>query len=462
MNTLKKQRTQLETSASELLKAALKSGMQQAEVVAVYSQASKISMEKQDFQLASTDEGYSIGLRVIHDGHQGFTSHNSLSAADLKWMAAKATEIARISEPNPYASIPKPQRIPDTAPTLGWDEALFQLSMPTQKEWALKLYQTVTSDKRFLLNEGALQFGADCVLVMNSLGIHQVHAGTSASWSLMGMARDGNILTSFDYFSRIARQARRLGDKIVADAIAFRDEIISDLVQGPSQSYRGVVAFSPRAVSEIFLSGLSSHLNGRSVLENQGHWKLQDIEKTVLNQKIRLEDQPWYADRFGYALFDREGTPTRPLSLIDQGVLRNFALDSYAAAGLKRPTTGHAAGSSTTLPSVGFHSLSLAGGETPWKTIIRDLSAAKENLLVVNRFSGQVDSTTGDFSGVAKGGHWWQHGERVYTVNETLISGNIFDTLGSGLVELSQETLLVNSSEDCPYLVADGISVTGR
>ena len=68
---------------------------------------------------------------------------------------------------------------------------------------------------------------------------------------------------------------------------------------------------------------------------------------------------------------------------------------------------------------------------------------------------------TGDFSGVAKGAEWWVNGERRYYVQETLISGNIFQALGEDLFAISKETEVIDCDEESPTLVINNISVTG-
>ena len=134
--------------------------------------------------------------------------------------------------------------------------------------------------------------------------------------------------------------------------------------------------------------------------------------------------------------------------------------DQYSANALKLNSTGHALGGPNSLPSVSSHCLCLKGGEEPLEKLLTRTAETQGNFLYVHRYSGQTDPVTGDFSGVAKGGEWWQQGERVYYVQETMISGNLFEALQEDLFGLSRETEVVESSEECPTLVLDQVSVT--
>ena len=136
-------------------------------------------------------------------------------------------------------------------------------------------------------------------LVMNSQGTHKLERETEASWGLMGMGVDGDLITSFDYFQNLARTSTKVPEKIQASTRKFRDRVLSDLKQGPAKSYKGAVVFTPRAVIDILLGALSYHLNGRVVVEKTGKWGLKNIGETILDPQLSILDNPWLTDRFG-------------------------------------------------------------------------------------------------------------------------------------------------------------------
>jgi PmbA protein len=460
MESLKKERLNLENATSQLLTFALKAGAQTAEVCGSYGQKTRISLEKQDYHLASSDDGYGLGIRVLVGQKQGFASCNTLEARDLKEVALRAVEIAGFSPENPHYAILPGTNVPPHAPLDLWDDSLFQLSLQTQKEWTKQMVNEAMKDKRFRLNEGSLEIGCSLFLVANSLGTHQTQKETIAAWSLMGMGVEGENITSFDYFSEMTRKAPVVLERLVHSTRQFRDRVLSNLKTGPAQSYRGVVLFSPRAALEILTSELLYHFNGRTVAEGTSRWKAQDIGKKVIDSSLTISDDAWAADRMGCSIFDREGTPTQNRVLLEKGHLRSFLLDNYAARALGLSSTGNAAGGPGSIPTVGSHVTNVAGGKESLKSLLKRIGEQQKEFLVVNRYSGQVDPVTGDFSGVAKGGDWWINGERIHSVKETLISGNLFEALGKSLIGISAETEVIDSSDSSPWLVCDQISVT--
>lgn len=459
--TLKTEKERLEIAGEKLLSYAMKSGAESAEVCGSYGLRTKIALEKQDYHLASSDDGYSLGVRVLLGNRQGFASCNSTDPAELKEAALKANEIASFSPENPHYMIRKTDNIPVAAPTQLVDPALSDLSIQTQKDWTRLMVQEATRDKRFKLNEGTLEIGTGLSLILNSFGTHQLEADSMASWSLMGMGVEGEKITSFDYFSEISRKAQATPEKIVQSTKRFVSEVLANLSTGASQSYKGRVIFSPRAVLDILISGLTYHLNGRIVAEKTGRWGLNDRDKPILSPKLTLIDNPWLTDRSGCSSFDREGVPTSPLTLIDSGILRAFCLDQYAAHALEQSSTGHAAGGPSSLPTVSTHTLCVSAGSESKKSLYEEAIKTQNSFLVVHRYSGQSDPVTGDFSGVAKGAEWWVGGEKKYHVQETLISGNFFEALGKDLLGVSKEIEIIDSDEESPTLLIDNISVTG-
>lgn len=460
MDNLKKERKGLEEAGAQLISEACKAGADSAEVFGSFAHRNKITLEKQDYHLASSDEGYQLGLRILKNNRQGFASTNSTDPKDLKEVATRALEIGTFSPENPLFTIQTSQ--PEkTHPDLNlWDPALAHISLQTQKEWVEWMKREFLKDSRLRLNEGSLEVGKGISLIVNSKGIHHAESETSCVWSLMGMASDKEILTSFDYFSHLSRKAQGAGDIIIKTTSAFRDSLLRSLRIGEGRSYRGLVLFSPRAVLDVLLDSLIYHLNGRVLLDGSSRWKLSDREKVVLNPAINLIDSPWFSDRFSCGFFDREGTPTEEVELFSNGHLKNFLLDNYSAKGLHLSSNGHAVGGATSLPTVGPHSICLKGGDKSLVTLMKETDPSSHGILWINRYSGQTDPVTGDFSGIAKSGEWWVNGEFRYCVKETLVSGNLFESLGSNLVGLSSETQVVDCSGESPWALIDGLSVT--
>ncbi len=124
---------------------------------------------------------------------------------------------------------------------------------------------------------------------------------------------------------------------------------------------------------------------------------------------LNVVDNPFIEGGFGSRLFDAEGIAAKPLPIFENGVLRNFFVDTYYAKKLEMdPTTG---GSSNIVIPPGTKSLC---------ELIADID---RGILVSGFIGGSANPTTGDFSQ----GVWGtliENGTLTQPVAEMNVSGN--------------------------------------
>jgi PmbA protein len=137
------------------------------------------------------------------------------------------------------------------------------------------------------------------------------------------------------------------------------------------------------------------------------------------------------------------------MAIIEHGVLKCHLHDCYSAKKLGT-TSNHAAG--------GPFGLNVGVGKLQRKELF---ALAPGKVLYVDRFSGNVDALTGDFSGVAKSSHIYENGEHLYPVMETMIAGNVFDLIDQ-IVGVGKEQILISDMMACPEMVVGGVNVSGK
>ena len=123
--------------------------------------------------------------------------------------------------------------------------------------------------------------------------------------------------------------------------------------------------------------------------------------------------------------FDGEGQPTRRTVAIDRGKLASYLLDSYSARKLGMQTTGSAARSAGSPPSVGTTNFWLEPGDASLEEIIADTG---RGLLVTELIGMGFNPVTGDYSRGAAG-LWIENGEIAHPVEEITIAGNLGEML---------------------------------
>lgn len=124
---------------------------------------------------------------------------------------------------------------------------------------------------------------------------------------------------------------------------------------------------------------------------------------------LTISDDPLIPKGFGSRLFDGEGLAAKVLPVFDQGVLKNYFIDTYYGKKLKAaPTTG------------GVSNLSWKLGTKGQEELLLDM---KDGILVTGFLGGNSNGTTGDFS-LGVQGFRVRGGAIAEPVSEMNISGN--------------------------------------
>lgn len=137
-----------------------------------------------------------------------------------------------------------------------------------------------------------------------------------------------------------------------------------------SPTYKGVVLFSPRAVEEILLGTILYHASGSSVMDGKSIWN-QSIGKKVVSPLISISDHPHDPRFTGATAFDGDGSPNMKPLPIGNGV-------QNAVHRLHSAKTG-----ASPLRTSGLFALVVE----PGKTDLKEMQNARNELLIVDRFS---------------------------------------------------------------------------
>ncbi|WP_457620286.1 TldD/PmbA family protein [Methanopyrus sp.] len=187
-----------------------------------------------------------------------------------------------------------------------------------------------------------------------------------------------------------------------------------------------VVAFHPRALSELLTHVLIPALSGLEVLKGTSGFDRGDIGREVGSEDLRVVNDPTLDRRPGSYAFDDEGNTPRRVELISDGILRSFYTDLYSAGRLETESTGSGLGIRRPEPS-------------PANVIVRGDASVEEVLeradLVVYRTLGAhtASHVSGRFSVTAL----WAETEEGRVV-PTSVRGNLYSSLRDALI--SEET----------------------
>jgi len=292
--------------------------------------------------------------------------------------------------------------------------------------------------------------GNGLTALATSTGFAGAQSGSSHSVSASVLAGEGaRMQRDYHYHS-----ARHLPDLEAADsvgaeagrrAVARLDPV--RLKSGPMP-----VVFDPRASSSL-LGHFAGAITG-SAIARKTSYLLEKLGEQVFSRGISIIDDPWRVRGMRSRAFDSEGLPTRPVSLVDDGVLTQWIADTASARQLGIAPTGHAGRGVSGAPGAGTSNLHLAAGSATPAELIADIA---DGFYVTELIGMGVNGLTGDYSRGASGFHIVD-GQIAEAVAEVTIAGNLL-TMFAALVPA--DDLIFRHATNAPTVRIEGMTLAG-
>ncbi|MCE9500394.1 MAG: TldD/PmbA family protein [Leptospira sp.] len=437
---------------AELIAKAKRSGTKEVEIFSSFYSSTEISLEKNDINSSNASEETTYGIRVIENNCEGFATTNDAESIYESILEAKALAIAQ-KTPDPAMELPVKAELKkveglysDEMDSLSFEDILelVKESLETKKN----RYPKVNIDS------GSFSFYKGFKFISSSRGVHagEIEAGISAGY--MGMAVDGDDIGSFDHEGCFSRSLSGFRKEQNENFSEFLEKCMSALKARTIDGFRGNILIPPESVFS-FLGDLLGSLSGSSIRRGRSKFG-NKMNSSVASDLLSINENPHIPGFGGTTSFDREGMPTLPKDIIKHGVIRSFFYNHYEAkkAGLKS-SLGNALGGASSSPSCGPRQLQVE----PGKSALADMLNCKEKTILIGRFSGSSDMSSGEFSGVVKGGFFLQNQEK-FPIKEISISGNMYDALNH-ITDISREQKLLYNSSRIPYIKIEGLDITG-
>jgi len=429
---------QSDSLAEQLLDLATSAGAEAAEVFQSRSLSRPVFFEANRLKQLESAQAEGTALRLWCDGRPGLAV--AYGPVQPKTLVDRALALSQLNEPetieleeNSQAHYPDLGQAVSVEQLVDWGKqaiALVRAACPDSictAEWECEAETTRLINSR----------GLDCGYTDTTLGCY-----LSAEW----VRGDDFLSVSDGITERGVLDPEKLASQVIQRLQWAKDNIAPPLGRVP-------ILFTSKA-ADMLWGTVQAALNGKQVIEGASPWS-DSLNHLVIAPDLTIIQQPEIGP---YSCpFDDEGTPTRPITFVDQGVLKLFYADR---------TTGRTLGSGTTgngfrpglgsYPTPGLFNLLIQQGNRS----LLQLIASLEDGLIVDQMLGGGAGISGDFSINVDLGYRIKHGEVIGRVKDTMVYGNVYTALKQ-LIELGGDADW-NGSCFTPSLIADGLSVTGR
>lgn len=358
---------------------------EQTEIVLLRQRLALTRVGRSVISQSVEDEGGRLWVRARNGRGMGYASTQDLSDAGVAAAVARARELAPLNRSEPL-----------DLPSVGdYAQLTTSFATTTSADAARRaaLMRDAIENADGVELAGNLRVAVQDLMVANSAGL-RAHAPLSyAALMLVARAHDG----ATGHATSVSRDLATIDPAAAAAAAAATATAGRRAVRLPPGSYR--VLLDPSAVATLLSTLGYVGLNVFSAASSGSFMHVHAGER-VASDAITLIDDPLDAQALPLA-FDAEGTPRRPLTLIDRGIASGIAHDLASAAGTDGATTGHA------LP-VGMKgpapiALAIQPGDAPRDELVRQLDRG----LVVKRLHTFVSlrgGPDGELSGTTRDG----------------------------------------------------------
>jgi PmbA protein len=448
---------------------AAKAGIQQWDLGAACSTDSSVQVDRGEAKQLKGAQRSSITVRVWNDDNRiGITSTSDLSEAGL----ARALDGAKAA-----SAFGNPEETPAFSPLA--KAPLATLDQPLREPVGiLSLLSTLQAAEADLLGRhpaiGTVPYNGLAErsserIYLNSDGACRQQQLTTASLYLYARAEEAGRKPRSSGAVRLGYGA---ADLDVAGCVAEAAErTIAHLNYAPIPTGQYTCVFSPEAFLDL-IGAFSSLFNARAVLDGISLSNRDSLGMPLAVPFLSIHDNGLHPANVGASAFDGEGTPTRPLTLVEGGVLRHFLHSEATARAFGVAPTGHAGmGAKVSVGPDWFEvgaTPGAVGGATGLNRFARGAAAQDRaegstgaGLVVIDSLSALhagVKASQGSFSLPFDG--WWIRDGEQRSIEAATVAGDIRSLLRS-LVGFEGQAK-VTPDGLCPWVWVEALAVTGE
>jgi PmbA protein len=450
----------LESLTADVVALAMKAGASDAEAVVREGDEFSVNVRMGEVETLKESGSRGLGLRVFLGTRSASASTSDLTADGIRQLVEGAMALAHYTEEDPFTGLPESAVFGSLPGDLHlYFDDVYSLEGPERIEWARRCEAAaMAADPRITNSDGGSFDAATGRKVMaNSRGFVGGYRTSYAGVSAAPLAMDANGHMQRDGWWS---SARRLGDvespESVGKEAARRTVRRLGARRVPTQQVP--IVFAPE-VARSLVGSVFEAASGDSIWRHASFLAGKLGEPIAVPGITIVDDNtmllPTGAGGFGTSPFDGEGLPSLRTVVVEEGVLRNYLLNTYTARKLGMKSTHNASRGLAGTPGIGCGNLYLEPGSATPGEIIGGVSAG---LYVTSLMGFGVNVVTGDYSRGATG-LWIENGELTHAVEEVTIAGNLADMLRH--VTAIGNDLVFRGSVACPTLRIDGMTIAG-
>lgn len=432
-----------QTTSETLINYAKSKGASQIEIGVSKDVGLGVSVRNQQIETLEYNRDNSFGISVYLGKQKGVSTTSDLSSQSLHDAVDAALNIAKYTQPDDCAGLADEELMAKNEVDLDLDHP-----MGVDAEYARNValecekFGLDSSDK--ISNSEGASFNShrNIRYYTNSHGFKAATPSSRHSLSCVLLAED-SLGKQRDHWYTISRDGAGLDSaKSVGEKAAERT--ISRLAARQLKTQKAPVLFVPEMARGL-VGNFKAAINGANIYRKSS-FLLDQLNSAVFPEFVEMKETPFIKKGLASAWHDNEGVATREQSIVENGRLNTYLLNSYSARKLGMKPTGH---------SGGTHNLRITSSDLNFDQLVNQMDTG----LIVTEMMGQgINMITGDYSRGASG-FWVEGGEIQYFVQEITIASNL-NSMFANLQSIGNDIDYRSSIETGSWLI-DEMTIAG-
>ncbi|MDA9708099.1 metallopeptidase TldD-related protein [Alphaproteobacteria bacterium] len=410
------------------------------EVITSENISLSVKSRQQKLENIERSESFNIGINIYKDKKKATISSNNIDSTDAKEYLEKGSAMVKSMPIDEYSGLANKKDYASEIEDLDLEDTI-QLSEKQLLDQALLAENAMLKNKKITNSEGATRsFSKNTYNIINSRGFNAKYSKTFHSISSIAIAgSDTNMQRDYEYSA-----ATHASDLLLAEEVGSlaAKRAASRLNSKKIKSCTLDVIFEPRVAKSI-LSSFCSCASGTSIARGTSFLNNQ-LNTSIFKKNINITNNPKLKRGIGSAPYDSSGIKTNNISIIQDGIFKNYFLNIRSARQLKMAINGNSSPSN----------LILNKGDQDIETIIKNI---KNGFLVTEMLGMSFNPINGDYSRGATG-FKIENGEITYPVSEVTIAGNLAEML-KNLIPAND--LKINDNINSPSILIEGMTLAG-
>jgi len=431
----------LKSKASYCLDFAKKMGATDASVKLGHSISETVNFRNKSLEASNRSDGLALSIETYIGKKRSSISSSNLLDENIKTLIEKCFETTKITPEDEFNSLPDKSLLAEKINSLNlYDQTSFENDKKIN--YLKELEESASALEKIVNTESSFTENKSNFILANSDGFCDGYKTSSFTASSVTVAKDENSMerdyefTSKRHLSDI-KKAKDLGIKAA-------EQTIKKLSPNKIGSEKINLIFDKR-IAKGMLSAFASAISASAI--SRGTSFLKDkINQQVFSKSINIIDKPDIIKGMGSQNFDSEGVTSKTLNLVDDGLLKNYLIDTYNGKKLNLQSNGRSGGTTN---------LYFENGKISFEKLLKYSS---KSIYITETIGHGANLVTGDYS-VGATGFLVENGEFKYPVNEITIAGNFKDMFKNIILANDLE---FEYSVNSPTIMIEGMTVAGK